>query len=67
MLVLSRKETETIICETRDGTQIKIAVVRISGKIVRVGIEAPADVTLWRGEIDHVEGGDRRIPAQDAQ
>lgn len=44
MLVLSRKEGETI----RIGEDIEITVVRVSGNRVRVGISAPRDVTVTR-------------------
>jgi carbon storage regulator len=44
MLVLSRKEGETI----RIGDDIEITVVRVSGNRVRVGISAPRDVSVTR-------------------
>ena len=51
MLVLSRKVGERILL----GDKIKITVVRISGGGVRLGIEAPADVTVVREEVAHGE------------
>ena len=47
MLVLSRKVGETIDI---DG-QIKVKIVKISGNRVRVGIEAPNEVHIVRGEL----------------
>ena len=47
MLVLSRKVGETIEI---DG-QIKIQIVKLNGNRVRVGIEAPNDVHILRGEL----------------
>jgi len=47
MLVLSRKVGERILL----GEKIKITVVRVSGGGVRLGIEAPADVTVIREEV----------------
>ena len=47
MLVLTRKLQETI----QIGENIKITVVRIKGNTVRVGIEAPRDVRVARGEV----------------
>jgi carbon storage regulator CsrA len=48
MLVLTRKPGELI----RIGKDITIAVVRISGDVVRLGIEAPRDVTVVRTELE---------------
>ncbi|NLF72336.1 MAG: carbon storage regulator [Candidatus Anammoximicrobium sp.] len=47
MLVLTRKLQETI----HIGDNITITVVRIKGNTVRVGIEAPGDVRVVRGEV----------------
>ena len=48
MLVLTRKLHEVI----RIGEDIEITVVRLTGNIVRIGIEAPTDVKVLRGELD---------------
>lgn len=47
MLVLSRKAQEKI----RIGDNITITILRTKGKTVRVGIEAPGDVPVLRGEL----------------
>jgi carbon storage regulator CsrA len=47
MLVLTRKYQEKI----RIGDNITITVLRTKGKTVRLGIEAPADVPVLRGEL----------------
>ena len=47
MLVLGRKESQRLII---DG-KIVVTVVRIAGGNVRLGIEAPADVSIQREEI----------------
>lgn len=47
MLVLSRKTNESIII----GENIEILVVEIKGDQVKLGINAPKDVSLFRGEI----------------
>jgi carbon storage regulator len=47
MLVLTRKQQEKI----RIGDSITITVLRTKGKAVRLGIEAPADVPVIRGEL----------------
>lgn len=47
MLVLSRKDGESI----RIGDNIVVTVVRTSGNTVRLGIEAPPDVPVLRGEL----------------
>lgn len=47
MLVLSRKLNQSIIV----GSDVKIQVLKISGNTVRIGIEAPKDVKILRGEL----------------
>lgn len=52
MLVLSRRESETI----RIGQDVEIKIVRLSGNRVHVGIAAPRDVLVLRGELEPEEG-----------
>ena len=47
MLVLSRKTDEQIFI----GDNIKITLVRIKGNTISVGIEAPRDIRVMRGEL----------------
>lgn len=47
MLVLTRKQNEKI----RIGDNITITVIRMKGKAVRLGIEAPKDINVLRGEL----------------
>ena len=47
MLVLSRKQNQEIII----GDNIKITVVKMKGNTVRLGIEAPREVNVLRGEL----------------
>ena len=47
MLVLTRKLGETIVI----GDDIVIKVVDIHGKQIRLGIEAPTEIKIFRGEI----------------
>ena len=47
MLLLCRKPGEKIII----GDDIEITVLNIVGRIVRIGIEAPKDVSVHRQEI----------------
>lgn len=48
MLVLSRRENEQI----KLGDEIVVTVVRVAGDRVRLGIEAPTDVLILRGELE---------------
>jgi carbon storage regulator CsrA len=48
MLVLTRKADEQILI----GEDIKITLVRVRGNSVRLGIDAPRDVRIVRGELD---------------
>ena len=47
MLLLSRKVGESIII----GENIKLMVVEVRGGVVRIGIEAPKDVLIYREEL----------------
>jgi carbon storage regulator len=47
MLVLSRKLGETV----RIGTEITVSVVEVKGSRVKIGIEAPRQFEIWRGEL----------------
>ena len=49
MLVLSRKIGEEILI----GDEIRLVVNRISGNRVTIGIKAPDDVHIVRGELTH--------------
>lgn len=47
MLVLSRKSGESIVIDGR----IVVRVIRVEGEVVKVGIDAPSDVPIFRQEI----------------
>ena len=51
MLVLARKKNETIVV----GDRIEITVLKIKGNTVRLGINAPSDVRVLRGELSPFE------------
>ena len=47
MLILSRKPGETIVIEG----QIRVKVIRVDGEVVKIGIEAPQEVSVHRQEV----------------
>ena len=47
MLILSRKPGESIVIDGR----ITVKIVRVEGEVVKIGIEAPADVAVHRQEV----------------
>ncbi len=47
MLVLSRKKNQTVVI---DG-EIEIQVLQIKGNTIRLGVNAPRDVRVLRGEL----------------
>jgi carbon storage regulator len=51
MLVLSRKQNQTIVI---NGT-IEIQVLKIKGNTVRLGIQAPSNIKVLRGELSPFE------------
>lgn len=60
MLVLTRKKDEQI----RIGENIIITVIRVKGKAVRLGIQAPRTEPVLRGELEFREPAGSRIPAE---
>lgn len=64
MLVLRRKVNQSILI----GDSIRVVVVGVDGHHVKIGIEAPSDVAVYRSEIvpldaavgGQADGGERR-------
>lgn len=50
MLVLTRKQNEEIVI----GDNVKVTVLQIKGNSIRLGIEAPREVRIVRGELPPV-------------
>jgi carbon storage regulator len=50
MLMLTRNINQSIIIQTSDG-DIEIIITSINGNQVRLGIEAPESVDIWRSEL----------------
>ncbi|HJT31053.1 MAG TPA: carbon storage regulator [Pirellulales bacterium] len=53
MLVISRRENEIVLIG-----EVRVMVTRIDGGLVRLGIEAPADVPIVRAELLAEETGE---------
>jgi carbon storage regulator len=51
MLCLQRREDETVVLGLPDGREIRVMVTEIRGEKVKLGFEAPKDVTVHRQEI----------------
>lgn len=47
MLVLTRKQGESVII----GDNIKVTILQVQGSNIRVGIEAPSEISVHREEI----------------
>jgi carbon storage regulator len=62
MLVLSRKLSQQILI----GPDIAITVVKIEGNHVRLGIEAPPDISILREELVGGQKPDEALPADRA-
>jgi carbon storage regulator CsrA len=58
MLILTRKVDERI----HIGNDITITVVRIAGGRVQIGIEAPSNVRVLRGDLADTGGNERALP-----
>ena len=56
MLVLARKLGESVVVDGR----IRVTVLRLEGDVVKIGVEAPADVAVHRQEIyDEIQACNR--------
>jgi carbon storage regulator CsrA len=65
MLVLTRKLQQQI----KIGEQITVTILRVKGNTVRVGVQAPRDVRVVRGELpknEAAEATDQQEPAVNA-
>ena len=51
MLVLTRRRDEAIVIRSRSGIEIRLLVVDVRGNRVRLGIEAPPEISIAREEI----------------
>lgn len=63
MLVLTRKPHEKV----QIGDHITITVLKTKGKSVRLGIEAPADVPVLRGELTVNDAAESRSDDQQSE
>ena len=64
MLVLSRQKDESIMI----GDGIRITIVDVRGDKVRIGIEAPKDVKVFRTELyDEIQRQNKSAAAPQAQ
>jgi carbon storage regulator len=62
MLVLSRKENESIVLTLPNGQEIVVTVVEIDRGKIRLGFEAPLDIKIFRTEIWRGQDAIRREP-----
>ena len=60
MLVITRKAGERICL----GDEVTITVMEISGSTVRIGIDAPAEIPIYRHEIWAAVKAENRAAAQ---
>jgi carbon storage regulator len=58
MLVLTRRANQTVMI----GSDITISVMEIRGSQVRIGVSAPDDVSILRGEVLDKSRAVRRTP-----
>ena len=63
MLVLSRKKDEKL----HIGDNIEITIVDVKGDTVKIGISAPVDVKIYRGELLDAIREAARQPAPDLE
>ncbi len=61
MLVLTRKSNQSIMI----GDDIEVSVLAIMGEKVRIGIQAPRDIPVFRKEV-YLEIQDERVAPQEA-
>lgn len=62
MLVLSRKPGEAL----KIGDDVEITIVEVKGDMVRLGIEAPRNVQVWRKELWEAIVAENKKAAEEA-
>ena len=60
MLVLSRKSNESIMI----GDDIEVRVVEITGKAIKLGIEAPKNIVVHRKEVYEAIKNEKAVPKE---
>ena len=55
MLVLSRRENQSIRIHTTDGV-VEILITKLDDRLVKLGFDAPESVKIFRSEIDATAG-----------
>ena len=63
MLVLSRKKTQTIVI----GGNITITILEIAGNKCGIGIDAPENITVHRGEVQAEINAERMLSCVDTK
>jgi carbon storage regulator len=62
MLILSRKPGETVVIDGR----IRVKVIRVEGDVVKIGIDAPSEVSIHRQEVyDEIQRSNKEAAAPD--
>jgi len=51
MLILARRQDESLIFKTPDGKEIKVMILDLNNGRARIGIDAPSDVEILREEL----------------
>ena len=51
MLILTRRPGETLIIELPTGERIEVTVLEVKGNQVRIGTDAPDDISILREEL----------------
>lgn len=57
MLVLSRKAGQKL----QIGDNITVTVLEVHGRVMRLGIEAPSDVRVLRGELEDWQRSEKKV------
>ncbi len=60
MLILNRKEGQSVIITTDEGEEIEISVLEISGKYAKLGFSAPESVGVDRKEVNERKNEDKK-------
>lgn len=60
MLVLTRKLGESIVI----GNNVRVTILEMQGKQIRLGIEAPPEVSVHRGEVYERIEAENRLAAE---
>lgn len=61
MLILTQGREDTVVIVLRDGSEVRVTVLGVTGSKVRVGYDAPRDIVIDREVIHERKKAERAL------